>query len=129
MSIILTQKQLSPFPERLELPEEEIQSGSEQDASFIRDRFTSWVKADLHTTLERLVVDVRKGLAKYREASARGHDTLAQDHYFDSSVPGRSSVRKRLSVYDWNQGLRRGKEGAIEKQIAGTWHYHSTRRD
>ena len=34
----------------------------------------------------------------------------------------RSSVQKRLSIYNWNPGPRRGKEGAIEKRIAGKWH-------
>ena len=29
---------------------------------------------------------------------------------------------KRLSIYNWNPGPRRGKEGAIEKQIAGKCH-------
>ena len=28
----------------------------------------------------------------------------------------------RLSVYNWIAGPRRGKEDAIEKQIAGKWH-------
>ena len=37
-------------------------------------------------------------------------------------MPNRSSVQKRLSIYNWNPGLRRGKEGAIEKQIVGRWH-------
>ena len=80
------------------------------------------MKADPNNTLERHVVDVRKALAEYREASARRHDTPAQEYYFDSSVPNRSSVQKRLSIYNWNPGPRRGKEGAIEKQIAGKWH-------
>ena len=102
--------------------EEEILSGYEEHVSFIRDRFTSWVKADPITTLERHVVDVRKALAEYREASARRHDTPAQEYYFDSSVPNRSSVQKRLSIYNWNPGPRREKEGAIEKQLARKWH-------
>ena len=49
----------------------------------------------------------------------RRHDTPAQEHYFDSSVPNRSSLRKLLSIYNWNPGSRHGTEGAIEKQIAG----------
>ena len=31
-------------------------------------------------------------------------------------------MQKRLSIYNWNPGPRRGKEGAFEKQIAGKWH-------
>ena len=116
-------KQLSPFPERLELPfpDEEILSGYDEDVPFIRDRFTTSVKADPNTTVERHVVDVRKALAEYREASVRRHDTSAPEYYFDGSVPNRSSVQK-LSIYNWNPGPRRGREGAVEKQIAGKWH-------
>ena len=31
-------------------------------------------------------------------------------------------MQKRLSIYNWNPGPRRGKEDAFEKQIAGKWH-------
>ena len=31
-------------------------------------------------------------------------------------------MHKRLSIYNLNAGVRRGKEGAFEKQIAGKWH-------
>ena len=73
-------KQLSPFPERLELPypNGEILSGYEEDVSFIHDRFTTWVKADPNVTLERHVVDVRKAFAEYREASVRRQEAPAQ---------------------------------------------------
>ena len=37
-------------------------------------------------------------------------------------VPNRSPVQKRLSIYNWNPGPRRGKEDAFEKQIEGKWH-------
>ena len=33
-----------------------------------------------------------------------------------------SPVQKRLSIYNWNPGPRRGKEDAFEKQIAVKWH-------
>ena len=73
-------KQPCPFPERWKLPypEEEILSGYEEDVSFIRDGFTTWVKADFNTILERHVVNIRKALADYREACVRRHDTSAQ---------------------------------------------------
>ena len=79
------------------------------------------VKADLYATSERHVVDVRKTLARYREASVRRHDTSAQEYHFDSSVPNRSTVQKRLSINNWNPGPQRGKDGDIEKQTAGKW--------
>ena len=94
--------------------------GYKEDVS--RDRFTTWVKADPNTTLERHVVEVRRALAEHREASPRMHDTPGQECFFDSRKPNRSSVRKRLSSYIWNPGPRRGKDGAIEKQISGKWH-------
>ena len=72
--------------------------------------------------LERHVVDVQKAVAEYREASVTMHDTSAQEYYFESSVPNRSSAQKRLSVYNWNPGPRRGREGVIETHIAGKWH-------
>ena len=34
----------------------------------------------------------------------------------------RSVVHRRLSIYNWNSGPRRGREDAFEKQIAGRWH-------
>ena len=110
-------KQHSPFPERPKLPypDGEILSGYEKDVSIIRDGFTTWVKADFNTILERHAVDIRKALAEFREASARRHDTSSHEYHFDSNVPNRSSVQKRLSIYNWNLGPRRGREGAIEK--------------
>ena len=74
------------------------------------------------TTLERHVVDVRKAFAELREASARRHGTSYQEYHFDNGLPNRSPVQKRFSVYNWNPGLRRGRGGAIEKQIAGKCH-------
>ena len=46
-------KKFGPFPERLKLPypDGEILSCYEEDVSFIRDRFTTWVKADPNDTL------------------------------------------------------------------------------
>ena len=42
--------------------------------------------------------------------------------HVDNDVPNRSPVQKRLTIYNWNPGPRRGRDGAIEKQIAGEWH-------
>ena len=68
------------------------------------------------------MVDVRKAFAEFRVASARRQEASPKEYFFDSSVPNRSSVRKMLSVYNWNPGPRRVKEGAIEKRIAVKWH-------
>ena len=117
-------KQLSPFPERLELPfpSEEILSGYEDVVSSRQDQYTTWVKTDPDVTSERHMVDVQKAVAEFREASARRHDTSSQEYHFDNNVPYRLPVQKRLSIYNWNPAPRRGKEGAFEKQIAGKWH-------
>ena len=72
--------------------------------------------------MERLSVDIRKVPAEYREAAVREQESPAREYFFDNSVPNCSSVQKRLSIYNWNPGPRRGKEGAVEKQIAKKWH-------
>ena len=100
----------------------EILFGYEEVVSFSQDRYTTWAKADPDVTLERHMVDVRKAVAEFREASARRHDTSSQEYHFDNNVPNRSLVQEQLSIYNWNPGPRRGKEGAYEKQIASKWH-------
>ena len=117
-------KQLSPFPERLELPfpSEFILSGCEEVVSSSQDRYTTWVNTDPDVTLERHIVDIQKAVADDREAAARRQESTTQEHFCDANMPKRSYVQKRLSIYNWNPGPRRGKEGAIEKQIAGKWH-------
>ena len=59
--------------------------------------------------------------AEFREASARRHDTSYLECHFDN-VHNRSHLEKRLSIHNWNPGPRRGREGAIEKQISGKGH-------
>ena len=117
-------RQLSPLPERLKLPfsSEEILSGFEGVVSSGTDQFTAWVMTDLHAILVRHMVDVQKATADFSEASERRHDTSSQTNRFNKSISNRSPVQKRLSIYNWNPGPRRGKEDAFEKQIAGRWH-------
>ena len=117
-------KQLSPFPEHLELPfpSEEILSGFEDIVSSGTDHFTTCVKTDPDAALVRHMVDVQKVVAEVGEASERRHDTSSQAYRFDKNVPNRSLVQERRSIYNWNPGPRRGKEDAFEKQIAGKWH-------
>ena len=68
------------------------------------------------------MVDVQNAVAEFRKASERRHDTPSQTYRFDKKLPNRSPVQKRLRIYNWNPGPRRGKEDAFEKQIAGKWH-------
>ena len=58
----------------------------------------------------------------YREAPARRHSPSSSGYHFDNNMPNRSAEQTRLSVYNWNPGRRRGKEGAIERHNAGKWH-------
>lgn len=116
--------QCSPFPERLELPvpSEEILSGHEDVVSSSQDRYTTWVKTDPDVTLERQMVDIQKAVADYREAAARRQESTTQEYFFDTNMPTRFYVQKRLRIYNGNPGPRRGREGAIKMQIAGKWH-------
>ena len=103
-------KQLSPFPERLELPypSGEILSGFEDVVSSSQDRYTSWVKADSGVTLARHVVDVQKAVAEFREAAVRRQESTTQEYFFDTNVPKRSYVKKSLSKNNWNPHLAGG---------------------
>ena len=64
-------QQLSPFPERLELPfsSDAILSGYEDIVSSGSDHFTTWVKVSPREILAEHVVDVQKVMADFREAS------------------------------------------------------------
>ena len=117
-------KQLSPIPEHLELPFPNgwIHSGFEDIVSSDTDLLTTWTKTDPDMFSVRHMVDVQKAVAEFREASERTYDTSSEAYHFDKYVPNRSPVQKRLSIYNWNPGPRRGKEDAFEQQIAGKWH-------
>ena len=77
-------RQLSPFPERLELPfsSDEILSRFEDIVSSCADQFTAWVKTDPHDTLVHHMVDVQKATADFREASERRHDASFHTNRF-----------------------------------------------
>ena len=117
-------RQLSPFPERLELPfsNDEILCGYEDIVSSGTDHFTAWVKMDPHEVLVHHMVDVQKATADFREASERRPATSSQTNRVSKLFSNRSPVQKRLSIYNWNPGPRRGKENAFDRQIAGRWH-------
>ena len=112
-------KQLSPFPERLEL-RFQTERSFEAPKTFL-SYVTFYLVCDI---LERHMVDVRKAFAEFREASVRRKEASPQEYFFDSSVPNHSSVRKSLSVYNWNPGPRRGKECAVETNCRKMAHYH-----
>ena len=57
----------------------------------------------------------------FREAPDRKHSPTNEEYRFDTEVHNRLIEYKRLSIYNWNPGPRRGR-GAIEKHIEGKWH-------
>ena len=90
---------------------EEIFSGYEEVVSSIRDGFSAWVKADSDTILGRHSVDVTIKTLSILPRVAPHKD-----------VPNRLIEQTRLSVYKWNPGPRRGKEGDVEMNIVGKYH-------
>ena len=68
------------------------------------------------------MVDAHRAAAEYREASERKLDGSSLVHHVDRRAASRSARQRRLSIYNWNPGPRRGKEDAFVKQIEGKWH-------
>ena len=68
------------------------------------------------------MVDVEKATAEFREASERKHATSSHMNSSSKRFATRSTVQRRLSIYNWNPGPRRGKEDAFEQQSTGRWH-------
>ena len=77
---------------------------------------------DQDEILTEHVVDIHRIEADFRDAferiQASSSHTYGVNKYFSSQSP----VQKRLSIYNWNPGPRRGREDAFEKPIAGKWH-------
>ena len=117
-------RQLSPFPERLELPlsNHEILSGYEEIVSSGTDHFTAWVQMSHHEILLQHMVDIHEAPAEFREASERKPATYSHMNSTNKHFATRSIVQRRLSIFNWHPGPRRRKEDAFEKQIAGKWH-------
>ena len=68
------------------------------------------------------VVDIHRIEADFRDAFERNQASSSQTYGVNKHFSSQSPVQKRLSIYNWNRGPRRGKEDAIEKQITGKWH-------
>ena len=115
-----------PTCERFEPPfsDDDILSGFEDHHLPRSDQFTMWGKMTSEEILGEHVVDIHRIAADFRDAFERIQTSSSQSYgvnkYF-SSVSCAERER-RLSVYNWNPGPRRGTEDAIEKQIAGKWH-------
>ena len=119
-------RQLSPFPERLELPFsiDAILSGYEDIVSSGTDHFTMWVKMDPHEVLVHHMVNVQKATADFREASERRPATFSETNCASKHFSTRSAIQRRLSIYNWNPGPRRGKEDALRKADCGQMACH-----
>ena len=111
-------------PERLKSPftDCDLRSGYEDDVTTRNDFFTFWARIKPEDLLALHMVDAQRAAAEYREASERKSDTSSSVHQTDKRATGRSARQRRLSVYKWNPGHRRGDEDAFAKQIAGKWH-------
>ena len=75
-----------------------------------------------HEILVQHMVDIEKATAEFREESERKHATSSHMNSSSKRFATLSIVQRRLSIYNWNPGPRRGKEDAFEQQIAGRWH-------
>ena len=115
---------LAFFPNEFLLPhpDDEILSGYEDDVSSMRDGCTAWVKAAPASILESHLVNLNSANPAFRQAQDRKYWLTDEEYRFDTDVPNRLTEQKRLSIYNWKPGPRRGKEESIEKHIAGKWH-------
>ena len=113
-----------PTCERLELPfsSDATLSGFEDLHLPSSDQFTMWGKMTSDEFLTEHVVDIRRIAADFRDAFETIQASSSQASRVNKLFSSQSPVQKRLSVYNWNPGPRRGTEGAIEKHIAGQWH-------
>ena len=68
------------------------------------------------------VVDIHRIEADFRDAFQRILASSSQASGVNKFFSSQSLMQKRLSVYNWNPGPRRGGEGGIEKKFAGKWH-------
>ena len=99
-------RQLSPFPERLELSfsNDEILCGYEEFDSSGTDQFTAWVKMSDHEILVQHVVDVHKATVEFREASERKPAASSHMNSTNKHFATRSVVHRRLSINNSNPG-------------------------
>ena len=81
------------------------------------DQFTMWGKMSAEEILTEHVVDIHRIEADFRDAFERNQSSSSQSYGVNKYLSYQSPKQKRLSIYNWNPGPRRGKEDAIEKQI------------
>ena len=63
------------------------------------------------------VVDIHRLEADFRDAFESIQASSSQASGVNKFFSSQSPMQKRLSVYNWNPGPRRGREGAIETKL------------
>ena len=63
--------------------------------------------------------DIHKAVADFRDAFERNQSSSSQTPGVNKLFSSQAPTQRRLSIYNWNPGHRRGTEDAIENQIAG----------
>ena len=99
-----------------------VLSGYEDLVSSGSDRFAMWGKMSPREIFVEHVLDIHKIEAEFRDAFERILSSSSQTPGGNKLFSSQSPAQRRLSIYNWNPGPRRGTKDAIEKQIAGKWH-------
>ena len=101
--------------DRLELPFscDAILSGYEDLHLPGSYQFTMWGKMTPDDILTEHVVDIHRIEADFRDAFERNQASSSQTYGVNKHFSTRSLVQKRLSIYNWNPGHRRGKADGI----------------
>ena len=81
-----------------------------------------------HEILAEHVVDIHKVVADFRDAFERNESSSSQTYGVNRYFSSQSPVQRRLSIYNWNPGPRRGREETFEKQVAAEWHIVTLQR-
>ena len=78
-----------------------------------------WGEMSHEEILAEHVVDIHRVVADIRDAFERIQVILFSSYGVNKYFSSQSPMQKRLSIYNWNPGPRRG---CHRKQIAGKWH-------
>ena len=124
-------RQLSPFPERLELPfsNDQILSGYEEIDSSGTDLFTAWVKMSEHEILVQHMVDIHKATAEFGEASERKPATSSHKNSTNKHFAARSVVQRRLSILQLEPWTPTGKRRCLRETNCRKVAYHFPARN
>ena len=74
-----------------------------------------WGTMTPEAVLAEHVVDIRRIVADFRDAFERSQTSSARGTGVNKFFTSQSPLQRRLGVYNWNPGLLRGTEDAVEK--------------